>query len=275
MKKYLLATASLCLLSAALVSGAQAADLGSASAAPVVVTPDFDIAFGTKLSSDYNFRGVTQSDHGPSISGYMEARYKWLYVGLSGSSVKLVTAPSMELDIYGGVRPTFGNWTFDLGAIHYYYPNEGRITGLVANTDMTEFYGKIAYDFSGKGVLGANLFYSGNVLGTGADGTYASLTGKVNLPYDLALSGELGRWWLGDAKNSLLVGGGTGLTSLADYTYYNVGLSYTYKAVTLDVRYHGTDLKTGDCAVFAGNSTYCRGAVIGSISFDTTLGALK
>lgn len=273
MKKSLLAASAALLLS----TGAYAADLAASSAAPAAAaTPDFDIAFGTKLSSDYNFRGVTQSDGGPSVTGYAEARYKWLYLGVSGSSVKLPTQPTMELDIYGGIRPVVGNWTFDLGAIHYYYPNEAKpgITGFVANTDMTEFYGKVSYDFSGKAVLGANVFYSANVLGTGANGTYGSITGKLNLPADFALSGEVGRWWLGTTKGAYVVGGGVD-TKLADYTYYNIGLSYTYKAATLDVRYHGTDMSRTSCATFSGYQNYCGGAVIGSVSFDTTFAGLK
>ena len=65
------------------------------------------------------------------------------------------------------------------------------------------------------------------------------------------------------------------------YTYYNVGLAFTYKAVTLDLRYHGTDQSAGDCRNFlvvsAPNraSDWCDDTFIASLKFDTTLAALK
>ena len=34
------------------------------------------------------------------------------------------------------------------------------------------------------------------------------------------------------------------------YTYWNVGLAITYKTVTVDLRYHGTDQSVADCNSF-------------------------
>ena len=38
-------------------------------------TPDWDIAFGGYVASDYMFRGISQSAHWPSGSAYTELRY--------------------------------------------------------------------------------------------------------------------------------------------------------------------------------------------------------
>ena len=35
----------------------------------------WDVAFGAVFTSDYNFRGITQSNHKPSFSAYLEPRY--------------------------------------------------------------------------------------------------------------------------------------------------------------------------------------------------------
>src|SRR5580704_1515652 len=63
----------------------------TAPAAPAVASP-WDIAFGAGLMSDYNFRGITQSNHKPSAAAYFEPRYSFSnslqgYVGVSGESI--------------------------------------------------------------------------------------------------------------------------------------------------------------------------------------------
>ena len=47
-----------------------------------------------------------------------------LYAGIAGYGSDLPTSPSAEIDLYGGVRPTFGPLAFDFGFIYYYYPHE-------------------------------------------------------------------------------------------------------------------------------------------------------
>ena len=62
-------------LASALSGQALAADLpAKAAPAPVAKTPDFDIAFGGGIASDYIFRGITQSNHGASATAYFEPR---------------------------------------------------------------------------------------------------------------------------------------------------------------------------------------------------------
>ena len=77
--------------------------------------------------NDYIFRGVTQSDHKPSVAAYFEPRYNinpnWqLYAGIAGESIKFANNAAAEIDFYGGVRPTFGPLAFDFGFWYYYYP---------------------------------------------------------------------------------------------------------------------------------------------------------
>ena len=73
---------------AALATPALAADLRVATKAPPPPPPSpWDIAFGAALTSDYIFRGITQSNHRPSVAAYFEPRYNvtkdlQLYVGV-------------------------------------------------------------------------------------------------------------------------------------------------------------------------------------------------
>ena len=76
----------------AMVSGsALAADMRvkAVKAPPPPAFDPWDIAFGAGITNDYIFRGITQSNHKPSVDAYFEPRYNvtkdlQLYVGLGG-----------------------------------------------------------------------------------------------------------------------------------------------------------------------------------------------
>lgn len=293
------------------------------AAPPVVVTP-WDVAFGAGIASDYNFRGISQSDRTASANAYFEARYntskdvQW-YAGIAGSSVKLATDPSAEIDLYGGGRFTMGPWGLDLGFIYYLYPGERSIDGTIItappafnttldDTDFWEVYAKLLYTFNDNWAVGGNVYFSPDWLNTGASGTYASATLKYTgtaLPsgWGWYVSGEAGYYWLG-TTDPIVTPTGVAIyydalgavvaADLPDYAYWNVGLGFTYKAITIDLRYHDTDLSKAECnaltadpsAAFTTNvainnfvtnglSNWCGAAFIGKLSFDTTLNALK
>jgi len=208
----------------ALTGAASAADMPvkAAKAPPPVVVSPWDIAFGGALMSDYVFRGVTQSNHQPSVAAYFEPRYNvndalQLYIGASGESISFANRAAAEIDIYGGVRPTFGAFAFDFGGWAYLYPggtcfNPGAFPGsgipgsgpdCVANgflpingnvikrdNNFFEFYGKVVWTINDMWALGANEYYSpkfsngsfAGFLNSGAWGNYASGTVKFTAP---------------------------------------------------------------------------------------------
>ena len=57
----------------ALAMPALAADMKPA--APEAPPNPLDVAFGGGITSDYIFRGITQSNHRPSVAAYFEPRY--------------------------------------------------------------------------------------------------------------------------------------------------------------------------------------------------------
>src|SRR6201994_4952117 len=125
MKKWVLLATAL-----AMVSGsAFAADmpLKAVKAPPPAPFDPWDIAFGAGIMSDYVFRGVTQSNHQPSVTAYFEPRYNvnkdlQLYIGTSTESISFANRAAAEVDIYGGIRPTFGAFALDFGVWGYLYP---------------------------------------------------------------------------------------------------------------------------------------------------------
>ncbi|MFZ2156320.1 MAG: hypothetical protein WAV72_09400, partial [Bradyrhizobium sp.] len=58
----------------------------------------------------------------------------------------------------------------------------------------------------------------------------------------------------------------------ADYNTWNIGVGFTYKVFTLDIRYSDTDLSKGDCNAFTsdfaarGNITAASGTSITAIN---------
>jgi len=312
-----------------------AADMPSKApkVAPAPPPSPWDIAFGSAIMNDYIFRGVTQSGHKPSVAAYFEPRYNinsnWqLYAGLSGESIKFANNAAAEIDLYGGVRATFGPWAFDVGYWYYYYPG-GKCygTGPTQSLDLGcdpnfifpngnaaksvasfyEIYGKIAYTWT-DWVFGANFYYSPNFLNTGANGEYLSGTIKFTAPEKMALgpfgwyvSGELGRQWLGTsdafygAYTTVFVPNTPYANGIpySDYTTWNVGVGFTWKVFTLDLRYYDTTLNKGDCNAFTSDptatgfnnvtaintggagSSWCGATFVAKLSADLTLGSLK
>jgi hypothetical protein len=285
-----------------------AADLQTrkeAPPAPAPANPFLDAAFGFKLMSDYIARGVTQSNHRPAVTAYGEARLNpsealQLYAGAQLWSVKLPTNPALEVDLYAGLRPTFGPLAFDLGAIWYAYPDNARrywidaagVTALTPvpgalpttpkNPGWGEVYAKATWTLNDTVALGANLYHSPNWTNTGARATYASATVKANLPKDFYVSGEFGRQWLGTSRAAL------GPTKYKSYNAWNVGAGYVYKVATLDLRYSGTDLKKSSCwlntsdpagnpvgVIANGRSGWCGHRVAATLSVDISGKDLK
>ena len=77
--------------------------------------------------TDYVFRGITQSNHKPSVAAYFEPRYNINRTCSStpASPARASRSPNRaaaEIDFYGGVRPTFGPLALDFGFWYYYYP---------------------------------------------------------------------------------------------------------------------------------------------------------
>ena len=273
-------------------AAAGAADVGvrrelPPEAVPAPASVGADMLFGVRVQSDYIFRGISQSNGNPSPQSYFELQFldNLLYAGLAVYRVDLATRPTMEQDWTIGIRPKFGPLQFDFGLIYYNYPSERRLidpfTNTIwtpANTDMLELAGKVSWTYQDALTLGANAFHAHNWLGTRAPGTYGSLTAKYALPetvlgfLGLAVSGELGHYWLGTTSATL------GSIQLPDYTYWNAGVSYTWKMLTFDLRYHDTDLSRRDCftltsdprGIFngSGRSRWCGSTVVGTISVD-------
>jgi len=104
-------------------------------------TPAITISGAATLTSDYRFRGVSQSDEGFAVQGgFTISHESGLYAGAWGSNLAgwgTFGGANMELDLYAGYKLPVGEGTLDLGGTWFMYPS-GADT-----TDFVEFYAKL------------------------------------------------------------------------------------------------------------------------------------
>ncbi len=129
------------------ITGAALMALGlAASTAVMAEDPPYSISANVGLTSDYVFRGVSQTQSGPAIQGGIDFSHEiGFYVGTWASNVNWVEEGgymdnnSMEMDFYGGFRGSFAeDFGYDLGVIHYFYP--GDDLPEATDPDTTEVY---------------------------------------------------------------------------------------------------------------------------------------
>jgi uncharacterized protein (TIGR02001 family) len=272
---------TLAALAATIAAGsAFAADLPSkkgAAIAPVVVSP-WDFNVGAGITSDYISRGISASGHLPSVNATAEVNYKFNdtfqgYVQADSESLRNNTA-SMELDLLGGVRSTFGNFGLDTGVQGYIYPGYNPVSATASGINYYELYAIPTYNVTDAFTVGGKYYFSPDYVKYGTTGQYVAATAKYALPFGVTLSGEFGREILG--SNSKATGSLGSVKSLASYNAYNIGASYAYKFATLDLRYYNTNLSTKDCATLSGvDGKQCDARFVGTLSFAFTSKDIK
>ena len=196
-----------------------------AAAAPAAEPmPAYTLAFNVGAATDYSFRGISQTNGNPEGFAGVDLTVGKFYGGLWTSNVNFGPfgddKTKEELDIYGGVRPTFGNLTVDIGGIFYsYIHNPGH-------TNYGEVYGKGTYAM-GPFTVGASVFYSPQ---------FPAQTGHAWY-YEGNAAWTMDKWTVSGA-----VGRQT-IEKSSDYTTWNLGVTYAInKTVSLDVRYWDTDV---------------------------------
>ena len=197
------------------------------------------LSANVSLTSDYVFRGVSQTQNGPAIQGGFDYEHaSGFYIGTWGSNVAWVQKgefkddSSMEIDLYGGYRGSLpAGLGYDVGAITYYYPGD-----KIADTkspDTTEVYAGVSWEF-------LTLKYS-HVVSSNFIGWYDYDLGKNsrNSGYiELNADYDLGNGWgvmahVGRQKVKNL--------SDADYTDWKLGVSKDIGFGTVALAYTDTN----------------------------------
>jgi uncharacterized protein (TIGR02001 family) len=264
-----------------IASGAAAAFAVLALAAPAFAggmkdTPEprrCTFSANAALTTDYIFRGMSQTREGPAVQGGFDATCGMFYAGVWASSLDweyagIIQQATLEMDWYGGVKFNTGKIAWDLGVIYYSYPNfNDVIVGREAN------YVELKVNASGEiwkgGTLGGTVYFSpdyqyetGNVwtLEGSFSQTLPVIFGKIT-PTFSALVG----YQFATSDKALYISNVTGDDS--KYTYWNAGVTFALdKNWSLDVRYWDTNIGNGapcmNDKLFA-----CDERVVGTLKF--------
>jgi len=191
------------------------------------------------LTSDYRFRGISQTQNGPAVQGGVDYTHSsGLYIGNWNSSVSsqlYTNGAGVESDLYAGYKKDiYKGLTLDVGSYNYFYPN--ATNGKNPNFNTQELfaglgYGPVAVKYSRST---SNYFGVQNSAGTqyyqaDVKQSFAPVTAKLK---DLSLVAHYGRTAVANNGN-------------LSYNDINVGAVYTLpKAWELGVRYYTNTSKT-------------------------------
>lgn len=230
--------------------------------------PAITVSGSATLTSDYRFRGVSQTDEGIALQGgFTVSHESGFYVGTWGSNLAgwgTFGGTNMELDLFAGFAFPVGEGTLDTGVVWYMYPS-GADT-----TDFAELYAKLSGDI-GPLSLTAGVAYApsqealGKVFLTGA----AAAAGLPDNPGDkednLYLSGDA-VYAIGDSPISLkahlgysdgnagLGPNGTSIAPTGTYFDWSLGADVVpISGLTLSVAYVDTDISDAGSAYLLPN----------------------
>lgn len=159
------------LMSAIATANAEGTDLGHG----------LTLSGNLAVTSDYRFRGYTQTNFRPAVQGGLELSHSsGFYIGNWNSNVGWVDGTSIEMDFYAGWTGAVGKgFDLDLGVLQYTYP--GNSMGPSPNT--TELYVGIA-----RGPISFKVHYAPSNYFGGADS-------KNTWYFDANGSFDLGSGW--------------------------------------------------------------------------------
>ena len=195
------------------------------------------------LTSDYVFRGVSQSNREPALQGGIEyAAKSGAYIGGWGSSISWLSdlstsaAPissNVELDVYGGYRGTFNDAvSYDVGALYYWYPGDYP-TGF-NSADTLELYAGITVAASDKLSLGAKYSHATTDLFGYVDSNgsgYLDLSANFAVGKGWTIGAHAGRQWIEGSGNDAF-----------EYTDWKLGVTKAFdNGFSVGLAYTGTD----------------------------------
>jgi uncharacterized protein (TIGR02001 family) len=180
-------------------------------------------------TTNYVARMYSKSNNDYAIQGNFDYQHSsGFYSGVTASSFNLGESEENE-DVHfsdqarAEVAPYLGwdfklteNWRLDMQYSHYFYA--GKVYNF--SGDYNEFYLLLHY----KDMLTAQVSYIDDFYGMGREAYNYELTGRYPITDFLEFSSTFGYAQVKSVS--------------ADYPYWNVGLTGTYKCIALDLRYH-------------------------------------
>jgi len=203
-------------------------------------------------TSDYVFRGVSQTDESPAIQGSLDLGHSnGFYTGVWASNVDFDSPDGidMEINIYAGWVFAFENETeLDLQFVRYIYPGANEGFGINYNEYIA------AYSFLDN--YTASVAYSDDFLKSDESTFY----------YNLGAEYELGV-----AELNLVLGAGYNDVSDAagsDFWDFQVGVNRDFGMINADLSYFDTSGFDSDVQDFFGPESWADARVVLTFSME-------
>lgn len=187
---------------------------------------DVEVSANVALTTNYVYRGITQSDDGPAIQGGFDIAKGGWYAGTWASSVDFGDDTTMEIDFYGGYAGSFTEkLSYDIGAIYYAYPDSPDMP----EQDFFELYGGLSYAFEALEV-GASIAYSPEFYGEIGQSLYYLASASYPVAENISLDATYGVSSFEEDEGG------------QDYQDYSIGTTYSCPKTGLDfgLAFYGT-----------------------------------
>jgi uncharacterized protein (TIGR02001 family) len=215
--------------------------LAAAIAVTVACAQESDSEIGLSanvaLTSNYIWRGMTQTKNSPALQGGFDVDYKGIYAGVWGSNVNFGGDASVEIDIYAGYANEIAGISYDIGYAQYTYPNESD------ELNFGEVALSLGYDFevvsiSAKYYIGVD---TNNVANDAVDGWEPGngweVGASVPIPMEISIDGTYGSYNDSGTQNNHTNNFGK---------YYSIGATKAFGKFEITVAYTGMDYAAND-----------------------------
>jgi uncharacterized protein (TIGR02001 family) len=206
--------------------------------------PVNELSYNAALTSDYRFRGISQSRLQPAVSigADFVNNPTGFYVGAWASSIKWIKDAKgkgdVELDIYAGKRGEIvKDVSYDVGVLTYIYPDNQLTRVGLASANTTEIYGQVGYGPAYVKYSSAVTDTFGNV--NSKNSGYLDIGANIDIAEGTVLNLHAGHQKI---KNG----------SPFSYTDYKVGVTKDFGFLSGSLAVIGTDAKSGSYSTPSG-----------------------
>ncbi|NJO55072.1 MAG: hypothetical protein HC834_00535 [Rhodospirillales bacterium] len=223
---------------------------------------------GVALTSNYVFRGISQTNNEPAIQGNIDYSIDTglagisVYGGFWASNVDFQDDDEAQVEIdwsfglTGEIADTGLGWT--LGGIYYSYPgSRGNL-----NYDYWEIYPALSYSPIEGLALDVAMNYSPDYFAASGDSYYPNGTVSYEIPgipkkwFTLTPSATLGYIFIDDND----------AFGTPSYLTWALGATVNIKGLDVAFTYTDTNLSKNDC--FGGTQNWCEAKFIGTVSYS-------
>lgn len=127
------------------------------TALPTVSFAADGLAFNVGVTTDYRYRGISQTRLKPALQGGVDYTAGPFYAGAWASTIKWIKdggtiggvdagSANAEIDLYGGYKGEITkDLTFDVGGLYYWYPSNKYDNVSGQKADTFELYGALTF----------------------------------------------------------------------------------------------------------------------------------